>query len=127
MYSPRRAPVGPDPRAFLSTGLTAAPFEEAFVAAAPATSGVYFLYHRYRVIYIGLAVQGTGIRQELVKHLGGAYGPRTCSATAFDFEETRHPVAASREYLRAHMTQHRGRLPWCNERDGQSFQRENQP
>jgi hypothetical protein len=117
IYSSRRSRVGSDLRAFLSTGLTAAPFKEAFVAVAPPTSGVYFLYRHDRVIYIGIAVQGSDIRQELEKHLSGAYGPCTSSATAFDFEETRDPVVASREYLRAHMAQHRGCLPSCNERE----------
>jgi hypothetical protein len=118
MRSPRRVAVEPVLRAFLSGGLTAPPFNETFIALAPETSGVYFLYHHDRVIYIGIAVHGTGIRQELEKHLNGVYGSRTCGATAFDFEETRDPVVARREYLVAHMAQHRGRLPRCNEREG---------
>jgi hypothetical protein len=102
------------PGAFLSGGRTAPPFNEAFIEAAPQTSGVYFLYRHDRVIYIGIAVHGTGIREELRKHLEGVYGPRTRAATAFDYEQTRHPVVASREYLLAHMAQNRGRLPAGN-------------
>jgi len=79
MHTARRARVGAGLRAWFSTGLAAAPFEEAFVAAAPATSRVYFLYRHHRVIYIGVV---------------------------------------SREYLRAHMAQHRGRAPSCNELEG---------
>jgi hypothetical protein len=101
-------------RAFLSGGRTAPPFNEAFIEAAPQASGVYFLYRHDRVIYIGIAVHGTGIREELRKHREGIYGVRTRAATAFDYEETRHPVVASREYLLAHMAQHRGRLPVGN-------------
>lgn len=115
VHLPRRAAAEPALRAFLSGSVTAPPFSEPFIAVAPQSSGVYFLYRSHRLIYIGIAVHGTGIRQELEKHYNGVYGPRTSSATAFDFEETRDPVVASREYLAAHMAQHRGRLPWCNE------------
>ncbi len=117
MRSPRRAAVEPVLRAFLSGGLNAPPFNEAFIAMAPDRSGVYFLYRHDRLVYIGIAVHGTGIRRELEKHLSGAYGARTATATAFDFEETRDPVVASREYLLAHMAQHRGRLPPGNRPD----------
>jgi hypothetical protein len=109
-----RRPVAVEPvlRAFLSGGLSAPPFNEAFLAVAPETSGVYFLYRDGRLIYIGIAVHGTGIRQELEKHLNGA--SCTAAATTFDFEQTRDPVVASREYLLAHAAQHRGRLPLYN-------------
>jgi hypothetical protein len=89
-------------------------FNESTVSSAPTTSGVYFLYREARLIYIGIAVHGTGIRQQLEKHLSGAYGERTRAATAFRFEETRDPVVASREYLLEHMAEHRGRPPLCN-------------
>jgi hypothetical protein len=92
-------------------------FSEATVACAPASSGVYFLYRGERLIYIGIAVHGTGIRQELEKHLAGRHGPRTRAATAFEYELTRDPVVASREYLLAHMAHNRGRLPLCNRTD----------
>lgn len=91
-----------------------AAFTDSTVSSAPTTSGVYFLYRDARLIYIGIAVHGTGIRQELAKHLSGAHGDRTRTATAFRFEQTRDPVVASREYLLAHMAQHRGRAPLCN-------------
>jgi hypothetical protein len=114
MHSRRAVAVEPVLRAFLRGGLSAPPFGEAFVAVAPETSGVYFLYRDGRLIYIGIAVHGTGIRQELEKHLNGAYGACTAAATTFDFEQTRDPVVASREYLLAHAAQHRGRLPLYN-------------
>jgi hypothetical protein len=93
-------------------------FNEATVAAAPPSSGVYFLYQRERLIYVGIAVHGTGIRQQLEKHLNGHYGTRTRAATAFEYEQTRDPVVASREYLLAHMARNHGRLPLCNRSDG---------
>ena len=89
-------------------------FDEASVAAAPAAAGVYFLYCGERLLYVGIAVHGTSIRQELEKHIKGEYGARTRAATAFEYEQTRDPVVASREYLLAHMAQNRGRLPPCN-------------
>ena len=114
MRLPRRGALEHAVCNFLSAGLTASPFNEAFVARVPQASGVYFLYRQYRLLYIGIAVHGTGIRAELEKHLGGVYGLRTRAATAFDFEETRDPVVVSREYLQAHRAQFRGRLPSCN-------------
>jgi hypothetical protein len=115
LFAARRAGVSDGLRRFLSAGLDVPPFNEAFVAVAPAGPGVYFLYRHHQVIYIGIAVHGTGIRQQLEKHLEGVYGQRTRRATAFDFEETRDPVVASREYLLAYMAQHRGRRPVCND------------
>lgn len=35
---------------FLSAGLDAPPFKQAFVAIAPATPGVYFLYRHHQAI-----------------------------------------------------------------------------
>lgn len=104
-------------RAYLTAGLAAPPFREAFIAVAPAAPGVYFLYRHVRVIYVGIAVRGSGIRQELERHLQGGYGPCTQIATSFDYQETRDPVVASREYLQAHLAQH-GRLPCCNGPEG---------
>jgi hypothetical protein len=101
-------------RAYLGRGLEAPPFNQSAIARAPETSGVYFLYRQERVLYIGIAVHGTGIRQELEKHLNGVYGAHTRAATSFDFEETRDPVVARREYLLAHMAEHRGRVPSGN-------------
>ena len=118
MQMPRRAAVAPATRALLSAGVAALPFSDRLVAQAPQASGVYFLYRHQRLLYIGIAVHGTGIRAELERHLRGLYGERTLLATAFNFEETRHPVTARRDYLHAHMEQHRGRLPACNDPAG---------
>jgi len=108
---PRQAAASP----FSTTGASATPFTCDQVALAPTATGVYFLYRHGRVIYVGVAVQGSGLRQELQRHLHGKYGAATRVATAFDYELTRDPVVASGEYLRAHMARHRGRLPPCND------------
>ena len=98
-----------------TASFAATPFTDAYVDVAPDAPGVYFLYRHGRVIYVGIAVRGSGIRQELTSHLQGAYGACTRAATSFDYEVTRDPVVASRQYLRAHMARHGGRLPPCNE------------
>ncbi len=100
---------------FLSfTEAAATPFSTEYLAAAPAASGVYFLYRNERLIYIGVAVHGTGIRQELDNHLRGSYGTATQAATAFRYELTRDPVVAKHQYLKVHKARFGGRLPLCN-------------
>jgi hypothetical protein len=97
-----------------NTSVSAQPFQEDHISLAPEATGVYLLYRHGRVIYIGVAVHGSGIRQELERHLQGAYGGATQAATSFDYEVTRDPVVASGEYLRLHQARHGGRLPLCN-------------
>lgn len=100
---------------FLSFSEDAAnPFGREQLAAAPAASGVYFLYRNERLIYIGIAVHGSGIRQELENHLRGSYGPATQAASAFRYERTRDPVVAWHQYLEQHKARFGGRLPACN-------------
>lgn len=114
MRTLRTRPCEAAPDFFGFTDTTAIPFTVEHVAAAPATSGVYFLYRNARVIYIGVAVHGTGIRQELHNHLRGSYGAATQGASAFRYELTRDPVVAKHEYLRLHKAAYGGRLPACN-------------
>lgn len=92
----------------------ATPFSGAHLAAAPVASGVYFLYRNERLVYVGAAVHGAGIRQELENHLRGSYGAATRAATAFRYELTRNPVVAKHQYLQAHKERFGGRFPACN-------------
>lgn len=94
-----------------------APFTPDEVALAPASTGVYFLYRRGWVIYVGVAVHGSSIRQELERHLAGAYGRGTQAATSFDYEPTRDPVVAKHQYLEMYRVRHGGRLPSFNSAD----------
>jgi hypothetical protein len=110
----RTRPREAAPSLFSTTGASATPFSAEHVALAPAGTGVYFLYRRGRVIYIGVAVHGATLRQELERHLEGLYGPGTQAASSFDYELTRDPVVAKHEYLRVHKARHGGRLPACN-------------
>jgi hypothetical protein len=97
-----------------SSDPSATPFTPEHLALAPAGTGVYFLYRGERLIYIGVAVHGTGIRDELESHLRGSYGAATQGASAFGYELTRDPVVAKHEYLRMHKRAFGGRLPACN-------------
>lgn len=100
--------------AFLDERFDAWPFTDAAIAVAPTSPGVYLLYACSRLIYIGLAVSGSGIRQELASHLSGARGECTQRASAFLYELDDDPLALHRSYLHAHSERYGGRLPPCN-------------
>ena len=102
-------------RAFLDERASAWPFTDAAIAISPVARGVYLLYSNGRLIYIGAAVNGSGIRQELESHRSGAHGNCTQAASAFLYELADDPLAAHRRYLTEHRAQHGGRLPPCNE------------
>ena len=111
-----RAQADPGLRAYLSETFSAWPFTDAAVEVSPTSPGVYLLYRDGRLIYIGLAVNGAGIRQELQSHRRGAYGSCTQAASAFLYELSADPMALHRRYLREHRERYGGRLPPCNER-----------
>lgn len=94
------------------------PFTDAAIDISPTAPGVYRLYRNGRLIYIGLAVNGAGIRRELESHRQGACGCCTQGATAFLFEIAAHPLATYRRYLDMHRARYGGRLPRCNELKG---------
>ena len=108
-----RAAADPGLRAYLDETFSAWPFTDAAVEISPALPGVYLLYKQGRLIYIGLAVNGSGIRQELEGHRRGDYGSCTQGATAFVFELAADPVGLYRRYLEAHRLRYSGRLPPC--------------
>lgn len=91
------------------------PFTDAAIDLSPAAPGVYLLYQNGRLLYIGLAVNGSSIREELASHQRGAHGERTRDATAFVYELARDPRALHRRYLSAHRARHGGRLPPGND------------
>lgn len=91
------------------------PFTDAAIDLSPAAPGVYLLYQSGRLLYIGLAVNGSNIREELASHRRGAHGECTREATAFVYELARDPRALHRRYLSAHRVRYGGRLPPCNE------------
>jgi hypothetical protein len=103
--------------AYLSETFSAWPFTDAAVEISPAAPGVYFLSRSGRLIYIGVAISGSGIRQELASHRRGAYGGCTREASAFFYELASEPLSLYRRYLNAHKERYGNRLPQCNERE----------
>jgi hypothetical protein len=110
-----RADEGAGLRPYLDETFSAWPFTDAAIEASPTSPGVYLLYRDRRLIYIGLAVNGSGIRQELQSPRGGSYGSWTQAASAFLYELSADPMALHRRYLREHRARYGGRLPPCNE------------
>lgn len=104
-------------RAHLDETFSAWPFTDAAVEISPASPGVYLLYQSGRLVYIGLAVNGAGIRAELESHRRGAHGFCAQRATAFHFELCAEPIQLHRRYLEAHRARYGGRLPPCNEHE----------
>jgi hypothetical protein len=92
-----------------------APFVSRHVDEAPASPGVFILYRRGRLVYIGLAGPGSSIRERLREHLLGRAGSCTRSATEFDFEASPYPVSLYRQYFAVYLGTSAGRLPECNE------------
>jgi hypothetical protein len=111
-----RPPAAPDElRVLIDEVASAWPFTEAAIDLSPAAPGVYLLYRDGRLIYIGVAVNGSGIRQELESHRRGA-GRGTSDATAFMYEPAVDPRALHRHYLNIHRSRYGGRVPAANER-----------
>lgn len=102
-------------RPYLTPTFRAEPLTDAAIAVAPTLPGIYMLYRSGRLIYVGMAVSGSGIRAELEAHHRGAYGECTQHATVFDYELSDRPAEALRECLRKHGARYGGRLPPCNQ------------
>ena len=113
----QRSPAHAELRAVIDEVALAWPFTEAAVDLSPAAPGVYLLYRDGRLIYIGLAVNGSGIRQELESHWRGAHGPGTRDATAFLYELAREPRVLHQRYLSTHRERYGGRVPAGNEQE----------
>ena len=111
----RSASVHPVLRPVIDEAAAAWPFTDAAVDLSPTAPGVYLLYKDGRLIYIGAAVNGSGIRQELQGHLIGVHGACTSAATAFIYEPAADPLRLRRHYLAEHRNRYGGRLPACNE------------
>lgn len=84
------------------------PFDDERVAMAPDKPGVYFLYRHSRVLFIGLAPKGSGIRRELVRRLADM-----SEATAFDCVACDDPLPLYRKCMVRYVEEHH-RLPEQN-------------
>ena len=81
----------------------------------PPSPGVYFLYRGGRLIYIGVAGNGGGIREALASHVASACAACTRQDTTFRYELAPDPRRRHAQYLRAYRQRHEGRVPACNE------------
>jgi hypothetical protein len=89
-------------------------FNEKNVAKAPRKPGVYALYVKDELIFIGTASRpGVTIRGMLRKHMKGGKGPETAAATHYKREAGAKARIRLRELLREHVTKYRT-LPRCN-------------
>ena len=87
-------------------------FARFVIAGAPDDPGVYALWDRDELIYIGRADgDQTTIQSMLLAHFHGKIEP--ASATHYSWELARNPVARELELLRKFEAQHK-RLPRAN-------------
>lgn len=89
-------------------------FTETNVERAPVSRGVYFLSRANRVIFIGVASDGTSIREELLRHLRGERGPCTRAASEFEYDSSPNPRALYYFYLESYLGRTGGLPPECN-------------
>jgi len=92
----------------------ACPFDQPTIDKAPQKHGIYRLYDRSGLIYIGKAVaRDVTIRRRLEDHQRGDTGPCAQTATHYDYEVRHNIVSMHRLYLEHHRATY-GRLPKCN-------------
>lgn len=115
LLHPDTAAGHPELRPVVDEVVSAWPFTDPAIDLSPAEPGVYLLYRDSRLIYIGVAVNGAWIRDELASHRRGARGDCTREATAFTYELACDPRALHRRYLAMHRERYEGRLPAGNE------------
>ena len=90
------------------------PFTPTLVAASPDDAGVYALWGRKELLYIGRANGGRStIRRLLINHLAGLHGPCTQRASHYQWELHFKPEARELELLEEYRSQFL-RLPRCN-------------
>lgn len=104
-------------RCHIDERASAWPFTDAAIEISPVSRGLYLLYADGQLIYIGAALNGSGIRGELRAHRAGAHGGCTQAATAFLYELADDPLPLHRRYLEAHRRKYGGRVPPGNRRE----------
>ncbi len=81
----------------------------------PNEAGVYVLYQRGSLIYIGRSGGGsTTLRSRLKDHKAGREGPCTQEAIAYRREVTSTPVSREKQLVDEYYNAH-GQLPKCND------------
>lgn len=93
-------------------------FTQDIISLTPMEAGVYLLFQKGELIYIGRATGGlVNVRSRLLDHLRGDCGPCTKGATHFAYELRIDATTAEVVYLTEFKRQN-GRLPRCNDRIG---------
>jgi len=90
------------------------PFTAAAVSHAPEEGGIYGLFVSGELIYIGSAsgAPGQGIRDFLKRHLDGAHGDCTRTATQYTWEISLYWATREMQVLAQFRQRHRGK-PRC--------------
>lgn len=82
-------------------------FTRANVELVPQIQGIYCLYAKERLIYIGCTLPGgAGMRQRLMRHLDGEGGAWKERASHFAIEVTDQPTEKRWLLLNAYFNQH---------------------
>lgn len=89
-------------------------FSNENIAKAPTDDGVYVLYDRREVIYIGKGKGTNGIRSRLQSHKRGDVGRCTQQATAFRCRRHTKPLTYERRLLLEYKRKY-SKLPRCND------------
>ena len=92
-------------------------FTDKNISNSPRDIGVYVLYERGELIYIGKGDGENGIRSRLQSHKRGDEGRCTQRATSYKRERSKKPLARETYLLKEYYKKH-GKLPRCNERIG---------
>jgi hypothetical protein len=92
-------------------------FTDTNISNSPTDIGVYALYERGELIYIGKGDGKGGIRSRLRSHKRGDEGRCTQRATSYRRERCSDP-SAREVYLQEEYLKRYGRLPRCNDRIG---------
>ena len=92
-------------------------FTDTNICNSPTDTGVYALYERGELIYIGKGDGKGGIRARLQSHKRGDEGRCTQPATSYRRERSSNP-SAREIYLQEEYLERCGRLPRCNDRIG---------
>lgn len=90
------------------------PFTELMLEAIPQRKGVYVLWDRRQIVYVGVGADAGGLYSALTEHLRGERVPEARRIRDFQIEVCSHPVSRQTELIEEHRAAH-GSLPAFNE------------
>jgi hypothetical protein len=94
------------------------PFLDYTIEAAPLDQGVFGLWQRDELIFLGATTAGTSIRQCVLEHFKGVHGDESRAADHYSWEVADNPEERKSEVLRQFRTLHK-RLPRLNKNESQ--------